>query len=214
MLYTFDSAARSSATYTEQTDEQLMEAVQQEDPKGLEELYHRHSSTLRAVIVRVLHNEYSAEDLLQEVFLEVWRLAARYSSEKGKALGWMITLARQRAIDRLRREQAYFRVEERFQKETEQQPEAWTHTRVEEDIEASDIRHILGTILETLPPAQKTAVELAFYKGMSQREIASHTNIPLGTIKTRLELGVRKIAMRLKEVLGESAMHRTVVAAN
>jgi RNA polymerase sigma-70 factor (ECF subfamily) len=208
MLYTFDSAARTPLTYAEQTDEQLMEAVQQSDPQGLEELYRRHSATLRAVIVRVLHNEYSAEDLLQEVFLEVWRLAARYSSAKGKALGWMITLARRRAIDRLRREQAYFRVEERFQKETEQQPEAWTHTRVEEDIEASDIRHILGTILETLPPAQKTAVELAFYKGMSQREIASHTNIPLGTIKTRLELGVRKIAAKLKDVLGEQHLAR------
>lgn len=208
MLYTFDSAARTSSTYSELTDEQLMETVQQADPKGLEELYRRHSATLRAVIVRVLHNEYSAEDLLQEVFLEVWRLAARYSSEKGKALGWMITLARRRAIDRLRREQAYFRVEERFQKETEQQPEAWTHTRVEEDIEASDIRHILSGILETLPPAQKTAVELAFYKGMSQREIASHTNIPLGTIKTRLELGVRKIAAKLKDVLGEQQVSR------
>lgn len=208
MLYTFDSAAHTPTNLTEQTDEQLMEAVQQADPKGLEELYRRHSATLRAVIVRVLHNEYSAEDLLQEVFLEVWRLAARYSSEKGKALGWMITLARRRAIDRLRREQAYFRVEERFQKETEQQPEAWTHTRVEEDIEASDIRQILGTILETLPPAQRTAVELAFYKGMSQREIASHTNIPLGTIKTRLELGVRKIAAKLKDVLGEQQLAR------
>jgi RNA polymerase sigma-70 factor (ECF subfamily) len=166
-------------------------------------LHRRHSSTLRAVIIRVLHNEHSAEDLLQEVFLEIWRLASRYSQEKGKALGWMITLARRRAIDRLRREQAYFRVEERFQKETEHQPEAWTHTRVEEDIESADMRHILASIMETLPPAQKDAVELAFYKGMSQREIASHTKIPLGTIKTRLELGVRKIAARLKDVLGE-----------
>jgi len=104
----------------------------------------------------------------------------------------MITLTRRRAIDRLRREQAYFRVEERFQKETEQQPEAWTHTRVEEDIEASDMRRILEKILNTLPAAQKAAVELAFYKGMSQREIATYTKIPLGTIKTRLELGVRK----------------------
>jgi RNA polymerase sigma-70 factor (ECF subfamily) len=207
MLYSFDSAARLSPTsYSEQTDEQLMVLVQQENPKALEELHRRHSATLRAVIVRVLHNEHSAEDLLQEVYLEVWRLALRYSSEKGKALGWMITLARRRAIDRLRREQAYYRVEERFQKETEQQPEAWTHTRVEGDIESNDLRNILGTILETLPPAQKTAVELAFYKGMSQREIASHTKIPLGTIKTRLELGVRKIAAKLKDVMGEGSM--------
>ncbi|RYD77267.1 MAG: sigma-70 family RNA polymerase sigma factor [Verrucomicrobiaceae bacterium] len=203
MLYSFDAPARLIETSCTLTDEQLMEAVQQEDPHGLEELHRRHSATLKAVIVRVLHNEHSAEDLLQEVFLEVWRLANRYSQEKGKALGWMITLARRRAIDRLRREQAYFRVEERFQKETEQQPEAWTHSRVEDDIEAADLRNILAEILETLPPAQKHAVELAFYKGMSQREIASHTNIPLGTIKTRLELGVRKIAARLRDVVGD-----------
>jgi RNA polymerase sigma-70 factor (ECF subfamily) len=206
MLYTFDSAARLATSTTEESDEQLMAAVQREESASLEELYRRHSATLRAVIVRVLHNEHSAEDLLQEVFLEVWRLANRYSPEKGKALGWMITLARRRAIDRLRREQAYFRVEERFQKETEQQPEAWTHTRVEHDIESSDIRHILANILETLPPAQKAAVELAFYRGMSQREIATYTGIPLGTIKTRLELGVRKIASKLKDIMGETPM--------
>ena len=203
MLYTFEAHARLADDLTPLTDEQLMLAVQQESSPALEELHRRHSPTLKAVIVRVLHNEHSAEDLLQEVFLEIWRLANRYSQEKGKALGWMITLARRRAIDRLRREQAYFRVEERFQKETEQQPEAWTHNRVEEDIEASDIRQILSKILDTLPPAQKDAVELAFYKGMSQREIASHTNIPLGTIKTRLELGVRKIASRLRDVMGD-----------
>ena len=192
MLYTFEAHARLVDNLSLLTDEQLMLAVQQESSPALEELHRRHSPTLKAVIVRVLHNEHSAEDLLQEVFLEIWRLANRYSQEKGKALGWMITLARRRAIDRLRREQAYFRVEERFQKETEQQPGSWTHNRVEEDIEASDIRNILAKILETLPPAQKHAVELAFYKGMSQREIASHTNIPLGTIKTRLELAYAK----------------------
>lgn len=203
MLYSFDAPARMIDNTAELSDEQLMEAVQQENPHALEELHRRHSATLKAVIVRVLHNEHSAEDLLQEVFLEVWRLANRYSQEKGKALGWMITLARRRAIDRLRREQAYYRVEERFQKETEQQPEAWTHSRVEDDIEAADLRNILADILNTLPPAQKYAVELAFYKGMSQREIASYTKIPLGTIKTRLELGVRKIAARLRDVIGD-----------
>lgn len=211
MLYTFDSAARLPESRTDYTDEQLMEAVQKEDSQALDELYRRHHATLRAVIVRVLHNEHTSDDLLQEVFMEIWRLANRYSPEKGKALGWMITLTRRRAIDRLRREQAYFRVEERFQRETEQQPNAWTHTGVEEDIEASDIRRILENILATLPAAQRSAVELAFYRGMSQREIAAHTNIPLGTIKTRLELGVRKIGTRLREVLGEAAQYRVAV---
>jgi RNA polymerase sigma-70 factor (ECF subfamily) len=203
MLSTFENPTHLAVSCAEATDEELMEAVQHEDASSLDELYRRHAATLRAVIVRILHNEHSSEDLLQEVFVEIWRLANRYSREKGKALGWMITLARRRSIDRLRREQAYYRVEERFQKETEQQPDAWTHTRVEGDIESADLRHLLESILQTLPPAQKDAVELAFYKGMSQREIASYTKIPLGTIKTRLELGVRKIAGRLKEVMGE-----------
>ena len=211
MLYTFDSAAQNRESRHELTDEQLMDGVQQQDALSLEELYRRHHQTLRAVIVRVLHNEHTTDDLLQEVYMEIWRLATRYSPDKGKALGWMITLTRRRAIDRLRREQAYFRVEERFQRETEQQPDAWTHTGVEEDIEAQDLRRILENILTTLPPAQRAAVELAFYKGMSQREIASYTKIPLGTIKTRLELGVRKIGTRLREVLGESAQHRVSV---
>jgi RNA polymerase sigma-70 factor (ECF subfamily) len=116
----------------------------------------------------------------------------------------MITLARRRAIDRLRREQAYFRVEERYQKETEQQPESWTQCHGSEDIEFSDMRRILAAIVATLPEAQRTAIDLAFFKGLSQREISIQTKIPLGTIKTRLELGIRKISAKLKEVTGES----------
>ena len=204
MLYSFDSHAQLLASIQESTDEKLMTAVRDECTEALNELYRRHHLTLRAVIGRVLHNEQSVEDLLQEVFLEIWRLAARYSSEKGTALGWMITLARRRAIDRLRREQAYFRVEERYQKETEQQPESWTQCHGDEDIESSDMRRILASIVATLPEAQKMAIELAFFKGMSQREISIQTKIPLGTIKTRLELGIRKISAKLKEITGES----------
>jgi len=85
MLYSFDSSARlSEQAPSTLTDEELMERVQKEDAQALEALYQRHSSTLRAVIVRVLHNEHSSDDLLQEVFLEVWRLANRYSQEKGR----------------------------------------------------------------------------------------------------------------------------------
>jgi RNA polymerase sigma-70 factor (ECF subfamily) len=173
-----------------------MAAVQQERAEGLNELYRRHSPTIRAVIARVLHNEQSVEDLLQEVFLEVWRLANRYSSEKGKALGWIITLSRRRAIDRLRREQAYSRVEERYQKETEQQPEAWTQVQGSENVESADLRRVLAEIIQTLPEAQRLAVEMAFYKGMSQREIS---------IKTRLELALKKISFRLRELSYDSA---------
>ena len=204
MLYSFDSYSEFLANIQTCTDEHLMAAVQQESTEGLNELYRRHSPTIRAVIARVLHNEQSVEDLLQEVFLEVWRLARRYSSEKGKALGWIITLSRRRAIDRLRREQAYSRVEERYQKETEQQPEAWTQVQGSEDVETADLRRVLAGIIQTLPEAQRVAVEMAFYKGMSQREISTQTGIALGTIKTRLELALKKISFKLKELSGDS----------
>ena len=204
MLYSFDSYSEFLANIQTCTDELLMAAVQQESTEGLNELYRRHSPTIRAVIARVLHNEQSVEDLLQEVFLEVWRLAGRYSSEKGKALGWIITLSRRRAIDRLRREQAYSRVEERYQKETEQQPEAWTQVQGSDDVETADLRRVLAGIIKTLPEAQRVAVEMAFYKGMSQREISNQTGIALGTIKTRLELALKKISFKLKELSCDS----------
>ena len=204
MLYSFDSDSEFLANIQTCSDELLMAAVQQERTEGLNELYRRDSPTIRAVIARVLHNEQSVEDLLQEVFLEVWRLAGRYSSEKGKALGWIITLSRRRAIDRLRREQAYSRVEERYQKETEQQPEAWTQVQGTEDVESADLRRVLAGIIQTLPEAQRTAVEMAFYKGMSQREISTQTGIALGTIKTRLELALKKISFKLKELSYDS----------
>ena len=204
MLYSFDSYSEFLANIQTCPDEALMAAVQQERTEGLNELYRRHSPTIRAVISRVLHNEQSVEDLLQEVFLEVWRLAGRYSSEKGKALGWIITLSRRRAIDRLRREQAYSRVEERYQKETEQQPEAWTQVQGSDDVETADLRRVLAGIIKTLPEAQRVAVEMAFYKGMSQREISNQTGIALGTIKTRLELALKKISFKLKELSCDS----------
>ena len=206
MLYSFESRNELLENLRSSTDELLMSAVQAECSEALNELYRRHSHTIRAVIGRVLHNEQSVEDLLQEVFFEVWRLAKRYSSQKGKALGWIITLSRRRAIDRLRREQAYSRVEERFQKETAQKPDSWGHFQGSENVEMEDLKRLLNGIIETLPEAQRTAVELSFYKGLSQREISTITGIPLGTIKTRLELGMRKISLKLRELMEDGSL--------
>jgi len=185
------------------SDEQLMARIQRRQPKALTALYDRYSGILKALIMRIIHNESEADDLLQEIFMEIWNHAHNFSAQKGKPLGWMVTLTRRRSIDRLRKRQAYARAEERLQKETEQQPEAWVHNTTDEDIERSDTRHLLYDVLNNLPPAQKQAIELAFFKGMSQREIAAHTNIPLGTIKTRLELGLKKISDALKGMKDE-----------
>lgn len=185
------------------TDLELMERIQAEDPDALSLLYDRYSGILKALILRVIHNDAEADDLLQEVFMEIWNQAKNFSSEKGKALGWMVTLGRRRAIDALRKKQAYNRAEERLIVEVEQQPEAWVQNITETEIESSDTRVLMSKVLDSLPEAQKKAIELAFFYGMSQREIAVHTNTPLGTVKTRLELGLKKIYEALKELKHE-----------
>ncbi len=184
-------------------DETLMAQIQERAPEALAALYDRYSGILKSLIMGVIHNDAEADDLLQEIFMEIWNQAAHYSAQKGKPLGWIVTLTRRRSIDRLRKKQAYARAEERLQNETEQQPEAWVHNSTEDDIEVSDTRRLILGILKNLPPAQREAIDMAFYHGMSQREIAAKTGIPLGTIKTRLELGLKKISEALRGMKDE-----------
>jgi RNA polymerase sigma-70 factor (ECF subfamily) len=200
MLYEFDHQQIKITTVvaptTEAADEQLMALIQDGDEAALATLYRRHTPILRTVISRVVHNDADVDDLLQEAFVEVWKRAQTYDETKGKVLGWLITMARRRAIDRVRRRQAYARAEERLREQTDLEPES-TQDHVAADANASDHAAILREMLATLPEAQREALHLAFYQGMSQREIAAKTGVPLGTIKTRLELGVRKVRAAL-----------------
>ena len=186
----------------EPTDLELMHRIQQEDPDALSTLYDRYNGIIKALILRVVHNEAEADDLLQEIFMELWNQAKNFSAQKGKPLGWMVTLrgaGRSTACARNRPICAG----ERLQNETEQQPDAWVHNATEEEINFSDTRVLVRKVFNSLPPAQQQAVELAFFRGMSQREIAANTNTPLGTVKTRLELGLKKIYDGLKELKDE-----------
>ncbi|PYK29489.1 MAG: RNA polymerase subunit sigma-24 [Verrucomicrobia bacterium] len=185
------------------SDVDLMLAIQKEDADALSQLYDRYNGIVKALILRILHNDTEADDLLQEVFMEIWNQAKNFSAAKGKPLGWMVTLTRRRAIDALRKKQAYARAEERFQAEPEQQPLAWVQNVTEDEIHAGDTRVLMAKVINSLPVAQQQVIELAFFQGMSQREIAAHTNIPLGTVKTRLELGLKKIYDGLKELKDE-----------
>jgi RNA polymerase sigma-70 factor (ECF subfamily) len=185
------------------SDVDLMLGIQSGDADALSQLYDRYNGIVKALILRIIHNETEADDLLQEVFMEIWNQAKNFSAQKGKPLGWMVTLTRRRAIDALRKKQAYARAEERLQAESEQQPLAWVQNVTEKAIRAGDTRFLIAKVINSLPEAQQQVIELAFFQGMSQREIASHTNIPLGTVKTRLELGLKKIYDGLKELKDE-----------
>jgi RNA polymerase sigma-70 factor, ECF subfamily len=181
------------------SDEALMEAITDHRPEALDEFYSRHGSRLKSVIGNVVHEEGDADDVLQDILLQIWHEADHYSPKAGKLLGWVVTLARRRAIDRLRRKQAYCRAKERYQAHLEEQPNAaQVNHSFKDDISRSDLRHFLYRRLKVLPRYQREALELAFFCGMSHREIAAVTRAPLGTVKTRLELGLQKLTQSLK----------------
>jgi len=178
-------------------DEALMKAISRRRYDALAELYDRHGKRLRATIDGVVHEEGEADDVLQEIFIQIWEEAARYSPKAGKPLGWMVTIARRRAIDRLRRRQAYSRARERYQKRVTHETSNSTR-QANEVFMLNDLRHFLKECMRILPRLQREALELAFFKGLSHREIAAATHAPLGTVKTRLELGLQKLTHALR----------------
>src|SRR5881296_2467205 len=126
------------------SDFDLMKGIQTGDANALSQLYDRYNGILKALILRIIHNETEADDLLQEVFMEIWNQAKNFSPQKGKPLGWMVTLTRRRAIDALRKKQAYARAAERLQAEPEQQPLAWVENVTEREVEAGDTRVLMA----------------------------------------------------------------------
>ena len=179
-------------------DETLMDELLHRDASALEELYVRYRPILRGVILRVVNDECETDDVLQEVFLQLWTQAGHYSASRGKPLGWLITMARRRAIDRLRQRAAYRRATDRF--ETESQTLAWDSSEtqaIEVAAFQGDIQALVHSAMRRLPEKQKLVVECAFFRGMSQREISVQMAIPLGTVKTRIDLGMRKLASAL-----------------
>jgi RNA polymerase sigma-70 factor, ECF subfamily len=202
MLYEFDHQHLSQyqapqpkilAADSEPSDEELMERIQARDEDALETLMNRYQAMLRSVIGRMISNDQDVSDVLEEVFLGVWNQSTNFDTKKGKAIGWIITMARRRAIDRVRRCQAYDRAEMRFRLATDTGSSNLAQDDVEEHAANADCAGIFRGLLGALPEAQREVVKMAFYRGLSQREIARETGIPLGTIKTRLELGVKKL---------------------
>ena len=198
MLYSFENQQlerlqQLRATVGEPTDAHLLTQVAAGNEKALVTLTERHKALLRTVVSRVITDDADVDEVVQDAWIEVWKNASHYSSDKGQALGWIVTVARRRAIDRIRRKQSYTRAKGRYEEELRSGTEEIdTHT-AEADVCSSELRQIFAQVMDELPEAQREALSLNIYKGLSQREIAAKTGIPLGTIKTRLELAIRKV---------------------
>ena len=193
----------------EPSDEQLMERIQQGDEDALAALHYRHGGLIRAVISRSICDTCDVDELLNECLLEVWHRAANYEAGKGRALGWIVTVVRRRSIDRVRRKMAYGRAQERFREEVACDCDA-SYARADDEVAETDRAEAVSRLIAKLPSTQQEAVQLAFYRGMSQRQIAAHTGIPLGTIKTRIELAMRKLR---SSVLAFGELHEPMPVA-
>jgi RNA polymerase sigma-70 factor, ECF subfamily len=177
------------------TDVELMEAVVRRDSDAMAAIYERYESTLRAVILSVLREEGEADDVLHDVFIQLWNHADRFVAEKGLH-GFLVTLARRRALDRLRRRLAYRRATDRL--ETQMKAEFHDKIRGREAKPTNfDLSELLWRMIRLLPEPQQEVVQLTFFEGMSQREIAAEKSIALGTVKTRLQLAQKKLLNQL-----------------
>ena len=179
-------------------DVQLLKAIADRDEAALAQLYDRYRTILFGLLMRILNNREEAEDVLQEVFLQVWRKAADFDENRGRPFTWLVTLGRSRGIDRLRTLAARERVAEAGARAvTEEISDAAT------DAFKSEQRGLVSDALAKLPDEQKRPIMLAYFEGLSQSEIATRLDAPLGTVKTRMRTGM----IRLRELLagqGES----------
>jgi RNA polymerase sigma-70 factor (ECF subfamily) len=169
-------------------DEDLMSLAGSGDAGAFAGLYDRHSRAAYSLAYRMMGERPAAEDLVQEVFLQVWRAAGSYRSERGSVRTWILSIAHNRGIDQLRSTASRRRTQEKAERSPTTQSgepfaETWRNLQREQVREA----------LRGLPPEQLKVLELAYYSGYTHREIAELLDLPLGTVKGRMRLGLQKI---------------------
>jgi len=191
---------RVSAPHAESPDDRtLLRAVATRDPAAFRQLYERHSARLFSLALKILGDRADAEDVLQETFVQVWKTGGSFDERRGKPLGWLIMLTRSRAIDRLRSRHARTRIAEAM---TQNAPDAANPLPTQEAVSSETHRIVLRAV-ESLPAEQRTALELAYFKGMTQTEISRHLGQPLGTVKTRMRTAMMALREQLGDVLRE-----------
>jgi RNA polymerase sigma-70 factor, ECF subfamily len=188
----------TAAMNTSVESSSLLPAVAHGDLAAFEQLYDRHSSTLYGLLLRILANPDDAQEVLQETFVKAWTNAKMFDSVRGSDVAWLISIARSRGIDRLRsRKIRGDREDEAGREVSSSFGFVEKRTGVDDAIQSEERRAVRSALAE-LPDSQRIALALAYFDGLSQSEIAEKLGEPLGTIKTRMQLGMKKLRERLK----------------
>jgi RNA polymerase sigma-70 factor (ECF subfamily) len=181
-------------------DPNLLALVAKGDQQAFSQLYDHSSTLLFTLAVRILENREEAAELLQDVYLEVWRKVSRYDVGRGTPVAWLVTLTKSRAIDRLRARAARgYRATNSLEAGTAAQVADPSPSPLETQAN-QELRLAVGAAVAGLPQAQQQAIELAYYEGLSHTEIAQRLNQPLGTVKTRIKLGMSKLRESLQQL--------------
>jgi RNA polymerase sigma-70 factor (ECF subfamily) len=189
-------------------DEEVMTAIARGEHDALATLYDRYAGAVFALALRIVADREVAEEVTQEAFLRVWRHAASYDAEKGRVATWLLGVTHHLAIDQVRRR----RVQAQPMPVTDEGEPVVTlmpdpTIDVERETVGAERRQVLGAALTRLPAAQREVIEHTYYRGLTQIEIADRAGIPLGTVKTRLRLGLRK----LREILQSQGLSPATV---
>jgi len=185
-----------------EVDLDLLQRITTRDESALAELYDRHSRRVYAIIMRVLGSRTDAEDVLQETFVRVWSRADSYDAVLGSPATWLVRIARNRAIDRLRarRLRGHVNVEPAVHDGAPRSVEPVTHDTPETVLEGLTTAGAVRTALATLTPDQRALIEAAFFEGYTHSELATRFGVPLGTVKTRIRTGLAAMRGRLEQV--------------
>jgi RNA polymerase sigma-70 factor, ECF subfamily len=187
-------AAVASYPGSAAADHAALERMARGDHEALAELYDRHGRLVFSLALRILRDQSDAEDIVQDVFSQAWRQAARYESSRGNVIAWLLNLTRSRAIDRLRGRRA--RPDATAGDPATLDPPDLSQP-VDEQLALSNQAARIRAAVDDLSVLQRVAIELAFYEGLTHVEIADRLELPLGTVKTRIRQGLLKLKERL-----------------
>jgi RNA polymerase sigma-70 factor (ECF subfamily) len=186
-------------------DAEVMRRIRAGDRTGIDDLYERFRRPAFALARRILSDDALAEDVIQEVFLSVWRDPAAFDRGRGSVASWLLAVVHHKAVDAVRREESQRR--RQAQAEDEMALDAPTATRdVEEEAWSRVVAEQVRTAMRGLSAAQREALTLAYYGGYTQREVAALTGAPLGTVKTRMLAGMRRLKQELGGPAGTGAL--------
>ena len=181
-------------------DTELFQRLAKGDEPSLSELHRRYAGPLRATALRILNNSRDADEVVQETFVQMWEKAAVYDSGRGKPFSWAVTLTRNKAIDRLRGLQRRARLHDEIERETNIATQI-LGTDSADEAAAHETCAIVRSAVIQLSKDQRHAIELAFFTGLTQREIARQLGQPLGTVKARIRRGMMKLRQALDPTL-------------